>query len=342
MMVKNNKNKVSLLTLFIILAIILDLFFLYFIKYQNQNLSVKEFNLNNIGNIINLLFTLLLLTGIIVSQFLKKDVINSKVFLGFLFLTQLFLIGAYISTIVNLPFKGIYIFRQNGNRLFIASLFTLFSFSNFVLLFIVWLSIIKTNNIVILRSIVNSAILMFIILLLTFLYIVKKEAGLSNRQFIKSRQNIGVVLGAAVWSNNKPSPSLAARVDKAINLYERQKISKIYLTGSNAPGELAESEVALNYLRSLRRNIRNVSIEKKTTSTNEQISFIKKVLYSNKKNHIIVISDSYHLVRVLEISKFQNIKIDVAPSDLTQSFGSSIINKVREALALTIFWFFAI
>ena len=249
-MVKNNKNKVSLLTLFIILAIILDLFFLYFIKYQNQNLSVKEFNLNNIGNIIILLFTLLLLTGIIVSQFLKKDVINSKVFLGFLFLTQLFLIGAYISTIVNLPFKGIYIFRQNGNRLFIASLFTLFSFSNFVLLFIVWLSIIKTNNIVI-RSIVNSAILMFIILLLTFLYIVKKEAGLSNRQFIKSRQNIGVVLGAAVWSNNKPSPSLAARVDKAINLYERQKISKIYLTGSNAPGELAESEVALNYLRSL-------------------------------------------------------------------------------------------
>ncbi|MFN3478156.1 MAG: FAD-dependent oxidoreductase, partial [bacterium] len=66
-----------------------------------------------------------------------------------------------------------------------------------------------------------------------------------------------VVLGAAVWSDNKPSPILAARVDKAIDLMKNFNVEKVYFTGSNAPGELSEAEVALNYLKS-----KNISADK--------------------------------------------------------------------------------
>lgn len=342
MVKKNSQNKSYLMMLFVILLVICDLFFLYFVKYHNQNLTLTEFNLKNIGNVINLFFALLLILGILVDFYRENQVLKYKPFLFFLVLTQIFLVSAYISTLIPNLFKGKYFLGQNANRLFVTSLFTLYSFTNFVSIFIVWHLILKIKNLIVLRSMFNSSLLMLLILVMVFFYILKKESGYSNNLSNLKVNDIGVVLGAAVWSNNKPSPSLSARVDKAIELYERKKISKIYLTGSNAPGELTESEVALNYIKSLGKNIPNIFLEKKSTSTIDQIEFIKKKLLLKSNNSVIVISDGYHLVRVQEIGKFQNIKFKVIPSGLKQSFETSIYNKIREALALTVFWFFAI
>lgn len=340
-MKKNNKNKLWIKLFIIILISIFNLAFLYYIKYHNQNLRLKEFNLHNFGNEINLACTIILITGLILDYYKKNFVIQKKDFLILFLLVQVFLIASYIFTIIPPPFRNEYWFGQNGSRLFVASLFSIYNFFYFVVIFIVWLSVVNTRDIMILRGMFNSSLLMLMILLIVFVYILKSEAGFSDKNIKFSPNNYGVVLGAAVWSNNKPSTSLLFRVNKAISLYEQRKISRIYLTGSNAPGELSESEVALNYIKSLDKNISDVRIEKKTTSTNEQIEFIRKQL-SPQKNNIIVISDGYHLTRVLEISKFHNIKIKVVPSDLSLSFDRSLYNKFREALALTVFWFFAI
>jgi vancomycin permeability regulator SanA len=342
MMTKNNNSKYSIFIIFIILAIILDLAFLYFIKYHNQSLGLKDFNLRSFGNIANMLFAFLIIFGLLIDQFTQRIIIKTKAFLIIFWLTQFFLVAAYLSTIISPSFKNIYFLGQNGNRLFIGSLFTLYNFLYFVLVFMVWLVVIRTKNLILLRSMLDSLLLMLFILIIVFFFILKKEAGLNDKNITRNPNNIGVVLGAAVWSNNKPSPSLSARVDEAINLYEQKKISAIYLTGSNAPGELAESEVALNYIKSTGKSISNIYIETGTTSTNEQIQFIKNNLLVVKSKNVVVISDSYHLVRVLEIGKFQNMNLIVAPSDLSLSFEKSLYNKAREALALTVFWFFAI
>ncbi len=339
---KNSKTKFPISLALVILIIILDLLFLFFIKYHNQNISLSEFNLRNFGNVINLFFAVILILGILIEHFTQRTVLKTKSFLIVFWLMQFFLIASYISTILSPPFKEIYFLGQNGNRLFIALLFTLYIFTNFVLLFIVWLTVIKTKGLILLRSIFNSVLLMLMILIFVFFFILNKEAGLNDLKITRDPNNIGVVLGAAVWSNNKPSPSLSARVDKAVDLYQQHKIFKIYLTGSNAPGELTESEVALAYIKASGKHIPNVFIEKKTTSTNEQVEFIKKELLNEKQYNVFVISDSFHLVRILEIGKFQNINLKVVPSNLSQSFEKSVYNKVREALALTVFWFFAI
>ncbi|HRP93465.1 MAG TPA: ElyC/SanA/YdcF family protein, partial [Ignavibacteriaceae bacterium] len=85
-----------------------------------------------------------------------------------------------------------------------------------------------------------------------------------------------------------------------------------------------------------------IFLEKETTNTNEQIQFIKKNFAKTLNKKIIVISDGYHLVRVLEIAKFHDTKISVSASALNQSFEKAVYNKMREALALTVFWLFAI
>lgn len=342
MLTRNKKSKFSSILFFIILVILADLISLYFIKYHNQNLSIKEFNLDSFGNLANLLLTIVLILSILFEHLKFGNVIKNKTFLSIFVLLQLFLFISYLSTVINPVFKGIYFLGQNANRLLVASLFTVFNYLYFVLIFFVWLNIIKTKNLLLLRSMLNSALLMLAILIVVVIFISGKEHTFSSKKLNINKNSIGVVLGAAVWSGNRPSPSLSSRVDKAIELYDQGKISKIYLTGSNAPGELAESEVALNYIKSLGKNISDVTIEKQTTSTNEQIEFIKQQLLRKHTYDIIVISDSYHLVRVKEIGKFQNIKLKVIPSDLVLGFEASIYNKVREAIALTVFWFFAI
>jgi uncharacterized SAM-binding protein YcdF (DUF218 family) len=158
----------------------------------------------------------------------------------------------------------------------------------------------------------------------------------------KEGLNVGVVLGAAVWTN-EPSPSLKSRVEKAFSLYKEGEIQKIQLTGGHAPGELSESEMAYKYLKSKNIDTNDVWIEKNTTSTAEQIQFIKSKLSAKPTiDNIIVISDSYHLPRVHEIADFFHLNLQVAASNLDLKFENKIYYKLRESAATVIFWFFAI
>src|SRR5437660_1724484 len=58
----------------------------------------------------------------------------------------------------------------------------------------------------------------------------------------------GVVLGAAVWGGNRPSPVLRERINKGYELLSSGTIKYIILTGGGSPGEMTEAEVAKNEL----------------------------------------------------------------------------------------------
>lgn len=325
-----------------ILIFLIDLAFLFYIKYRNQNLSLDEFSFFNFGNLLNIFSTFLIIAGLLVLLIKKRSVSKIKLLWLLVLILQLNLIITYFVADFHLPFKEFYFLGQPGNRLFVGFIYTLFQFTLFTIMFSIWLSILQTKNLIFLRSLFNSILLMSGILILSFVFIVMKENQFDQKLIKNENENIAVVLGAAVWSGNKPSPSLAARVDKALDLLDNGIVSSIFLTGSNAPGELAESEVAYRYIKNKRKNIENIYIEKNTTSTNEQIGFIKNNLLTdrNKKN-IIIVSDGYHLVRIIEISKFHNIKVQAVASKLSLSFEKAVYFKFREALALIVFWFFA-
>jgi len=342
MMIKNKKSKIFKLPLVVILIIILNLAFLSFLKYQNQNLTIGDYDLTNFGNLSNVFFTVMLITGILIVVVKKDLIFDIKNFVPFFILNQFFLVAIYISKLISLPFKEIYYSGQTGDELLIGAIFVLYTFTYLVLIFLVWLHIFKVKNVIIIRAMFNSSLSMLLILMVVFLYIIGKEAVFDDALIEDGNNTAGVVLGAAVWSGNKPSPSLAGRVEKALSLYKQNKISQIYLTGSNAPGELTESEVALKYIESKDSKTSEIFLEKESTSTNEQIQYIKKKLISRSNINVIVISDGYHLVRVLEIAKFHEIEIQVSASELSQSFEKALYNKTREALALTVFWLFAI
>ncbi|MCX6164381.1 MAG: YdcF family protein, partial [Ignavibacteriae bacterium] len=85
------------------------------------------------------------------------------------------------------------------------------------------------------------------------------------------KADAGVILGAAVWGGNRPSPVLRERINKGFELYQKKIIQKFILTGGGSPNELTEAEVEKNELKKYGVDEKNLVVEVKSNSTIEQI-----------------------------------------------------------------------
>jgi vancomycin permeability regulator SanA len=326
-----------------VLLLLLQLLAIFYIKYSNQNLSFSEFSIGFIGNLFLLIVYIFLILLLLINSLKEVKSISNKTIITFIVFSWVLLFISFLSIKIEIGLNKIYLFGQPGDKLFTGFLFTSFLVGLFsFLLFTLGILITKSKPNVI-KSIYGSIVMLLIFLLITWIYSHTMSYSSEKWQLNKSNRNIAVVMGAAVWSGNLPSPTLAGRVDKSLELLNKGFSGKILVTGSSAPGELTEAEVAYNYLVAKGIDTALVSVETTTTSTSEQIQYIKNELFGLESvKDIIVISDSYHLPRVIEISRFFNLDIKVAESRHMVDLKDKLYNKVRESIALFIFWCFAL
>jgi len=338
----NNSQKKYLLT--VIVLILIQLIFLFVVKYLNQDLPLNYFSIAKTGNIFNILIYAGIVGGIIVGLRKSKSGITNKSIKIFLLISWLLIIISFITTKVEIVSVSGYIFDQPGDKVLTGLLFLFFLLTLFYFLIFLWSRIISKQRSTVLRNIFSTVLMLILFLILTLIYI--DNVGYASGRWIlsKSKQNTAVVLGAAVWTGNIPSPTLSSRVDKALELLEQGFVGKIVLTGGKAPGELPESEVAYEYARVKGVDTSKVIIENLTSSTADQMRWIQNNLLtdSNSIEDIILISDAYHLPRAIEISKFYNLDIKAAESVNKQDFKDKIVTKIRESIALFNFWNFAL
>lgn len=337
-----NKSLSIKSALIITLIVLLDAALLFYLKYSNHHLSFHDFSLAKIGNILNLIFTSFTILGIFTLYFKKVNITTSVVYLliGFL---NLFLLSIVVINFITIPSREYYLLSLSFAQVLIISVFSLFQFTQFFLILIAWQKIFKIEKLAYLRALVNCIFIAMGLLVFTLIFINSGSRSKANTLAIINKSNVAVVLGAAVWSDNKPSPSLAFRVDKAAELYKNGIVDKIQLTGGNAPGELSEAEVSLNHIMKKGIDKKDVWIEKSTTSTIEQVRFIKNDLIKKRDmKSVTIISDIYHLQRAKEICKFYNINAKVSASDLNLKTDKIIFYQLRECVALLLFWLFAL
>ncbi len=336
----SGKLKISLI---LSLVVIIDLLFLYYLKYRNQKLPISYFDLFITGNFLNLAFAVIIIAGLLIG-YNNPRIISKKVVLVSLSVVMTFsLIMAAIELIYNPFILPGYIFDRPETEVLVGALFSLYQFFQIIIIIIIWGSLLQKKELLILKSVAISLVIVLLLLVFAYLSLLSGMKGKYKYYSKKNPADVVVVLGAAVWSQNRPSPSLASRVDKAADLYSRGIVKKILLTGSNAPGELSEAEVAYEYIRQKGINPRNIWIENKTTSTTEQIHFIKFDLIDKEgPADVIIISDAYHLARVNEICKFFDVDAALSSSDMELSFKPKVQSIFRESVAMVIFWFFAL
>lgn len=306
-------------------------------KYYINDLRFSELKILYIGNIMPLILLLGNVTGVLLSAVSKKFQLISTQLILFTIISIIFQVAALlIISAVELPL--VYYWNFPVQKIIPAALLIFSLFLHFVIFSQLWIVIFDSKKGNLLQIFFSAGIIIVLLLIITFLFTINSKN--SYKLDAEKGAETAVVLGAAVWSKDSPSPLFKARIEKAFELYNNSYFKNIQLTGGKAPGELSEAFVAYNYLKELGVEERFMNYEEVTSTTAEQIKFI--ALTFERKKPVVIISDAFHLARVLQISEFFNVYSVAAASEYSISWEKLLYFRIRESIALLIFWFFGI
>jgi uncharacterized SAM-binding protein YcdF (DUF218 family) len=107
-----------------------------------------------------------------------------------------------------------------------------------------------------------------------------------------------VVLGAAQY-NGRPSPVLKARLDYGVALYRQGLAPRIVVTGGVGAGDtVSEGEVARRYAMSMSIPDSAILAEREGETSAASMKAAAKLLRERNLHTAIIVSDSYHMLRL--------------------------------------------
>ena len=301
-----------------------------YIRYNNQNLLLRNLQFYKTGNLINLIMFSLMIVFIFINLFSKS---NFKI-TGLFVLLIISLIGFTSLVFSNYSY-------DKDKQIISASIF--FLLNSFILISLISITFSRSKKLHPFRNFWVTIFVLLIGIFIVFMQVYNFEDD-SKAYFSKTRKSdAGVILGAAVWGGNRPSPVLRERINKGYEIYENGSVEKLVLTGGGSPNELTEAEVSRNELIKYGVDKDDLFVETKSISTVEQIRYIRDKLYKRLNwKRIVIISDNYHLFRASEICKFNNINVDCISSDTPLSPEGGINYCIKESFAVLFLWLFGI
>jgi uncharacterized SAM-binding protein YcdF (DUF218 family) len=122
------------------------------------------------------------------------------------------------------------------------------------------------------------------------------------------------VFGAAEYSGH-PSPILHARLDHAVELYNR-KIAPLIITlggGSDKDSGNTEGGVGRDYLLANGGPYDRIIAETRSIDTEEQVDRLAAIANTDNLRHIVVVSDGTHLFRIRELCRQAGLDVYTSP-----------------------------
>lgn len=112
-----------------------------------------------------------------------------------------------------------------------------------------------------------------------------------------------VVLGAAQYDGH-PSPVLRARLDHAVDLWNRHMAQIVILTGGRGPGDTtSEAAVGRSYVK--RHGVPDAAIllENEGRTTRASLIAVSRMLSNRGMKTAILVSDPFHMLRLWILSR---------------------------------------
>jgi len=107
-----------------------------------------------------------------------------------------------------------------------------------------------------------------------------------------------VVLGAAQYAG-RPSPVLKARLDHALNLWNRHLANLLILTGGTGAGDTtSEAAVGRNYARKRGVPDSAILVENEGRTTSESMRAVAGMLEVRGLHSALLVSDPFHMLRL--------------------------------------------
>jgi uncharacterized SAM-binding protein YcdF (DUF218 family) len=124
----------------------------------------------------------------------------------------------------------------------------------------------------------------------------------SSRDEARPAQAI-VVLGAAQYAG-RPSPVLRARLDHALDLWNRHLASLLILTGGTGSGDIT-SEAAVGRTYAKRHGVPDsaILVESEGRTTSESMKAVAGMLEVRGLQSALLVSDPFHMLRLRILAK---------------------------------------
>lgn len=125
------------------------------------------------------------------------------------------------------------------------------------------------------------------------------------------RENVVIVLGCAV-KGTLPTQPLAARLEAAIEYYEKNSDAYIVVTGGQgAQEDITEAECMKNYLIERGVSADKIIEENRATSTNENLEYSRELL--EKENipldSLALITNDFHVFRAKRLARLNGLEV---------------------------------
>ncbi|SNT09436.1 DUF218 domain-containing protein [Anaerovirgula multivorans] len=135
----------------------------------------------------------------------------------------------------------------------------------------------------------------------------------SHRQTAK-KSDVIIVLGCRLWGD-QPSPMLAYRLDKALELYDKGYASKIIVSGSQGEDEWVTEAVAMkSYLENKGVDSEVIFKEENSFSTFENLYYSKEIMDQEEFKSAIIVTNSFHVHRSLMIANRLGMDVSSSPA----------------------------
>lgn len=158
------------------------------------------------------------------------------------------------------------------------------------------------------------------------------QVGLAARRTVEGRVDAIVVMGAAQY-DGEPSGALRGRLEHAAALYVDGVAPIVVVTGGNQPGDrTTEGMTGFVVLRDLGLPEEAILVENTSTNTWEQLSATAAILLGRGLDEVVLVSDPYHNLRLLEVADEVGLVAQVDATDA--SWGRS--EWVRETGAVLV------
>ncbi len=128
------------------------------------------------------------------------------------------------------------------------------------------------------------------------------------------RPEVVVVLGAAVWGHDRPSPVLERRLRKTLEIALEHNVQWIATTGgvgrithryplAHQGPPLAEGVVSARWLSSHGFAPQGLLVEQRSRNTVENIRYLAPALRAHGLTRAVIVTDGYHIARSLMIAQ---------------------------------------
>lgn len=149
--------------------------------------------------------------------------------------------------------------------------------------------------------------------------------------------DVVVVLGARVLPDGTASPTLRARLEKAVALYHQGVAPKLLFSGGVGQHPPAEARVMRELALRLGVPAEACVLEEESHSTEQNARFSARLLRELGARRVVVVSDPYHLLRARQYFRLEGYEVATSPALLAERNVSAVERfywTVREAVAL--------